>query len=202
MKIPNAAQMAKLQKKVGAKVDVELKIKRDLEKKEHDEEIEHNRRALGMIKHKMIELQKKYPQRVIFCERVLFNTHYTLKNDMAIQIEDEIFDELLSNKMIKQELFYQGVKFYIPTDEAHKHADDMVKFVQENMINLSQCIDGNMKETLEGYAMLGEISTDFTIKFPKEPVQIMLAIYQGLRVDFMKAIEYMRKDIEDRVTVN
>lgn len=172
MKIPNAAQIAKIQKKVGKKVDVELEKRYEKERKEKI-------RNLIFIRNTINSIQKEYPDRgACFCiwnNIVYYVDKDTNKTESFCDIKPA---DIESRKDVELVTIKRDKKFYQVSEEQARIDREIFKWFSEKYADIliaKTSIDRRNEEDpkmiFSSVMRLGYLTEEFQEKFGKSLVE-------------------------------
>lgn len=197
----NAKQIAKLQKSVGKKVDVDIKKreeennKKEIEKRTKEKE-RFNKEVLPnliFIRNTINEIQKQNPDRgACFCSWKS-KIHAILNSDInkAVVIGDLNEDFVTSFDLIKS---VDDKKFFMLKEVIHKEEREIREWLVSNYAFLRMSMHKITKEEavpgekFESMAMLGGLSQKFNEKFPTKSIADFINYYKEFDKFFIESI--------------
>lgn len=209
----NAAQIKKLQKQVGTKVDKQIAKREEEIKKKEDEDKLHKQQIfeteilpqLKKIKSSIIHYQKKHSKRKAACFCVWSNKVYHLKDEKATIIHEITKQDLHSDmfEVIGEEdndgvtplLYLANDKtYYMMKEELAIREIEINDWLVKNYASIKMVMTKIKKgeKSLVDMSILGGLSIEFTEKFPgKTPYDLIqyIQMFDSFVMDGLKELE-------------
>lgn len=198
----NAAQIKKLQKQVGTKVDKQIAKREEELKKKEDEDKLHKQQIfeteilpqLKKIKSSIIHYQKKHSKRKAACFCVWSNKVYHLKDEKATIIHEITKQDLHSDmfEVIGEE--DNDKMYYMMKEELAIREIEINDWLVKNYASIKMVMTKIKKgeKSLVDMSILGGLSIEFTEKFPgKTPYDLIqyIQMFDSFVMDGLKELE-------------